>query len=269
MISAKVDAQGNHSVLVGFRSPSVYLDTCALGALASDVSKAKAFGDLLREKNGTLLISSANVIELGRMMGESLRRAGQLLDQIGTDWFPINCNAVRVIEREKEPTDQPACLDEVFFNAYYPHTYENPTLTKLIELVEGDKEKFDTMHRRSEPLAADIMKKRKEFKKETPGFNLDAYLTPTYDPKAPTEYIYNGLMRYAFESEMKIEKNDIFDIWHCSVPLAYANFVLIDKTWCNIAKTRLKQLPVGEQWIFDSRFIDEFLKTLEKVIVTD
>lgn len=264
MITAEVDAEGNHNLLLVLKTPSVYLDTCAIGILAEDTQRGQRFVNALHKHKGTLAISYANVVEIGRMT-HCLPLIQRFLDQVGVAWFPIDCDPIRVMEREDTNSPQPPCLDVKFAREYYPQAHEHPTLSKLIDLVSDDKVKYDDLHAMVAPQAVDIMQKRELFKKRAPGINQALYLTPTFDPLKPTTYVYHGLMRYAFESDMKIEANDIFDIWHCATALAYVNIIVTDKTWCDIAKTRLKKLPWDERRIFSPKTLDEFLDTMENL----
>lgn len=264
MITAEIDDEGNHNVLLALKTPSIYLDTCAIRILAEDTKRGQRFVNALHKHKGTLTISYANVVEIGRMT-HCLPLIKHFLDQVGTAWFPIDCDPTRVMEREDINSPQPPCLDVKFAREYYPQTHEHPTLSKLIDLVSGDKVKYDALHAMVLPLAEEIIRDRDLFKKRDPRVNQDLYLNPTFDPQRPTPYVYNGLMRYVFESEMNIDANDIFDIWHCATALAYINIIVTDKTWCNVAKTRLKNLPWDERRIFSPKTLDEFLDTMENL----
>lgn len=266
MITAEIHENGNHTVWTVFRAPAVYLDTCAIRELSNNPQKSKIFTDSLIAKNGTFLISYASVIEIGRMMGDSLDKIQKFFNNIGTFWFPIDCNPSRVIDRETSHSKQPACLDTEFLENYYPQIHNEPLrLTKLIDLIRDGKDKFDNSHQDAASLAIHTTSLRKAFKARHPAINQKAYLTKVYDPDRPTIYVYHGLMRYMFESNMRVNTNDVFDIWHTAVPLAYASFLVVDKKWCNIARTRLPELPRDEKWIFDIRELDEFLETFEAV----
>lgn len=261
MITAEINEHGDHTVWTGFRTPAVYLDTWAISTFAKDVVMGEQFTKLLKHHNGTLLISHANLVELGRLSQEDLSLIQCFFNHVGTNWCPVDSDAVRVIKREVAGSKQPPFLDEDLIMNYYPYiANQDLTLTKAMEMLAGNKEQYDAIHAKADNLAAEMTRVRVDFQRKTPGFNTNAYLTRDYDAHRPTRYVYDGLMREVLESDMKFETNDVFDICHVSVSLAYGNFVLMDGRWAHIAKARLKKLPWNEKWIFTKRSLNDFLK---------
>ncbi|MBF0106884.1 MAG: hypothetical protein HQM16_16350 [Deltaproteobacteria bacterium] len=269
MISSLIHNPGDHTVIAKFQHPSIYLDTWAIREISQDDSKRKRFIDVLYKQNGTLLFSLALNVELARTAGNSYDDVMKTLKEVGTKWFPIDVNAVRVIEKEEKAVDgktedgQPVFFDEAFMRSYYPYVSdEEPTLGKLEELLKDQKNIYDSIHSSVGVLAQKIINARKYFKNQHPLFNQEAFLEKTFNPQQPTKYTYNGLMRYCFESSKNIGVNDIHDLYHAAVPIAYADFVILEKSWHDIAKSRLKQVPQIDERIFFS--VDVFLAHIEK-----
>jgi hypothetical protein len=77
----------------------------------------------------------------------------------------------------------------------------------------------------------------------------------------PAEYVFNGFRQLIQKENFKIDTNDPLDFLHAVVPLAYADFVLLDKHWADLAN-KLK-IPSPRVQIYSSKQVDKFIEDLE------
>ena len=58
-----------------------------------------------------------------------------------------------------------------------------------------------------------------------------------------TKYIWKEFLRYLFKNNINLSKSNHWkDIHHAIVPMAYCDFVMLDKTWADIASKTKKRL---------------------------
>ncbi len=59
-----------------------------------------------------------------------------------------------------------------------------------------------------------------------------------------------------------MDENDAIDFFHAAVPLAYGDFVLLDKHWADLAG-KLK-LPLDCVKVYSPKDVEKFLEDLEQ-----
>lgn len=221
-------------------------------------------------KGGALLISVANIIELGRKEGEPLKKLKSFFENLGEHWFPLEVNPLLVIEREIDNKGAPPYFDQQLITNYYPYIHEQShSLSKVIDLISGERDRFDKCLARAHQFSVDLTQVRKLFQEKHPSINPDAYLVLHYDSANPTSYSYNGLMRASIEGKLSLTGNDVVDIWHASTSLVYADIVVLDRRWVQIAKDKLKKLPGLIQKLFKVSELALMIGSLENAIISE
>ena len=86
---------------------------------------------------------------------------------------------------------------------------------------------------------------------ETIAFNLNH----------PGKFVFNRLRQLIQKENFKIDTNDPLDFLHAVVPLGYADFVLLDKHWADLAN-KLK-IPSPKVRVYSSKQVDKFMEDLE------
>lgn len=269
MIVVEAKENDTYLVTVGMKSPIIYLDHWAVAKIASNSDCRDRFIEALHKSNGTLLFSSLNIIELGRHINAQ-PNVKMLLDGVGTNWCFIDVNAPAVIEREEKwaSGQMPPCFNETGLRSYYPYIHDEPlTLSKIVEIVTGQKDYYDNIYSRLDENVDQMTHIQEAIKRKDPKINQNAYKPGGYNPQQPTKYVYYSLMRGILWSTLKLTRNHIADLQHATAALAYADFILLDGHWHQQALDLLKELPNLKNRIFrDSlREMERFLQTFENV----
>jgi|WetSurMetagenome_2_1015567.scaffolds.fasta_scaffold273644_2 hypothetical protein len=196
MIEVTLGDNDTYFVKVGMKSPIVYLDHWAVAKISGNPAWRSRFIKALHKKDGTLLFSDLNIVELGRNI-DAQPNVKLFLEEVGTHWCFIDVDAPAVIEREEKsvPGQMPPCFDERRLNSYYPYIHGEPlTLGKIVELVGGQKDRIDAIYARSAGVVAQLTAIREAIKRGEPNINHDAYRSEGLDPKRPTRYVYHSLV---------------------------------------------------------------------------
>jgi len=78
-----------------------------------------------------------------------------------------------------------------------------------------------------------------------------------------TEFLWESCIDYIVINEnMKMPDNEWLDIFHTIVPVAYCDFVLVDKKWLNFIKSTSVEYPQIAK-VYAQKNLSEFLKDLE------
>ena len=249
-----------HTVDAIPRPPLIYLDHWAFRHLSDNPFSRKRILGVFRKK-GTLLFSWTNVLEVSENSGSSLKAIQSFLNEIGKHWFPVEFNPFEVIRREKEFTSGKTnpCLASGFLEAYYPHISDGLlSLSTVCDLIQDSA--FNPVYRQEmENVKEEILRTFYSWRSES--LKRDG-VSERFDPDSPTIYVVERL-RYLIQKEsFKIEANDALDFLHAAVPLAYGDFVLLDKHWADLAQ-KLK-LPPDHVKVYSPKHVEKFLENFER-----
>ena len=102
MLQWVTDQSGGRALKHVLVKPSVYLDQWALRRISSNKSLAKRLIETIRDREGTLALSTLNFYEFARVGdGENARAAESLIDAIQPRLFFINISPAVVIDLER------------------------------------------------------------------------------------------------------------------------------------------------------------------------
>ena len=254
-----VSNRETHTVDAVPRPPLIYLDHWALRHISDDSSSRERVREVFKKK-GTLLFSWANVLEVTANSGASLKAIQSFLNEIGEHWFPVEFNPFEVIRREKSftPGDNNPCFASGFLKAYYPHISDGSlSLSTVCDLTQ-DSEINSACRQHLENVKEETKRTLTCWRSEI----LKNNGAPHFDPNCPTIYVVEGFRRLLQKETFNIDENDAIDFLHATVPIAYGDFVLLDKHWADLAR-KLK-LPPNRVKVYPPRHIEEFLENLER-----
>lgn len=254
--------------------PTVYLDTWALFDFIGDNDLADRFIKILNNLGGTLILSMVSIIESMAIDNqEQIQNLYKLIDSIGAAF--LDFNFTRVIKKEKiykkirgpfleispsidcglldsfiriHKPEKPLKVSEIFLA--YRQDLENG---KVLE-ENWEQSLFPIIVRARNNINA-LPNAKKRFRKRKKNANI--YKFPC------TEFLWESCIDYiAINENMKMPDNEWRDIFHTIVPVAYCDFVLIDKRWRNFVKTTGLNPPQIAK-VYAQRNLSEFLKDLE------
>lgn len=257
--------------------PSIYLDQWMWGLLSENSVLRKSFIDTASKVNATLMYSVANLIELALIKDKKqINAIIEVMDSL--DYGFSDSNPSRVIRKEEElelPEGgifkgvNPCCGLELIKN-YFLHVMDtlkpfqlSAILPKLRE--EGTSKKYKEMGQRFHNLTPIILKarndpealnraKKRHLKKEL------------YRKQMPyTKDIYRLAIDFVVVNEnMNMSSNEWIDLLHTVVPVAYFDFVMLDKRWCHFIRTIFPLSPPNIAYVFSQREIGKFINKIEK-----
>ncbi|GEM_PF-5953395 len=269
-------------------APRIYLDYCVLRRFSdSHPGEGEQFLDILKKTGGTLYFSWMLLIEsYNQGTGRAYRRLLNFLKRIGPYWGFLDCEYIKVVEKEKQwshrkqgPQVDETMLKEIFLqwirhhNCLIKRLY--PILLWFRLLKFTPKSLFDELKRCPEDyvkykelaestktnMKSIIDNARKSVRNNTTARNNMEKIVPLYTQGTPpTEYIYKQIHKLIILGNDNFEPNDGPDLMHSTVASAYSEFVVLDKKWAS----RLKSIEVPDcaAKIYGINELDQFLEDL-------
>ena len=257
--------------------PTAYLDTWALFDFIEDNDLADKFIKILNNLDGTLIFFMVSIIESMAIDDqEQIQNLYKFIDSIGAEKIAfLDFNFTRVIDNEKKykknngqflktsPAIDFGLLDS-FIKIHKP---ENPLKVSEIFLAyrqdlengkvlneKWEEDLFPIVIRARNNINA-LSNAKKRFKKRKESANT--YKFPC------TEYLWESCIDYIVINEnMEMPNKEWRDIFHTIVPVAYCDFVLIDRRWQNFIRSINLEYPQIAK-VYAQRNLNEFLKDLE------
>ena len=242
MITCELDADGNGKVVETFNRPIVYLDNWALNEIALCTEWREKFIQGMNDKNGHLRVSLMNLTELITQTDkDQIDSILTLIDS--TDSGIINIDMFDVMSKEKgqsrftcfgnPSSDLETSLCYLQANGF-PNTVHvrdifniflkgNPPLstsfsdwTQFSDMMESTTEKG----RKNEAYLNKIKEHAREIRKK-----------PTEERALTKELFYLAYKFVMSNKDMTMNSNEWKDIFHTVVPVAYCDYVLLDRRW--------------------------------------
>lgn len=252
--------------------PSVYFDQWMWCLLSDDSALRNKFIKIAGEANATLMYSYATLIELSLIEdGKQIDAIHEVMDNI--DYGFLDFNPSRVIEKEERLEilgggafyDLNPCCDlelikNYFLNRMYPlKPFQlSAILPKLMADVEYDK--FRKMGKRFEYLTQIVLKARNDPEALSRAKKRHSKNELFRKQMPYTKDIYRLAIDFVVVNEnMKMPSKEWIDLLHTVVPVAYLDFVMLDKKWCHFIRTTFPLSHPSIAQVFSQRDINTFL----------
>ena len=214
------------------RSPLVYFDHCALRCISSDPARRDHLRETFRTR-GTLMFSVLNMLEMAQNRGDSYESIRLMLDDLDRYWLPSDLDSETVSQRERQGVRPPAVfLVPVEMLSGIIQALPLGTYSLGAALAKPHDAEFRSrapeLLQRSASLLAEFQRQRQLRQR---GENL----VPLKDPKFSVSWIQTSLLRLLIRDGKEVDGNDMNDVMHASVSLRYADVVVLDKAWADIA----------------------------------
>ncbi len=257
--------------------PTVYLDTWALFYFIGANDLADKFIKILNNLDGTLIFSMVSIIESMAIDDqEQIQNLYKFIDSIGAEKIAfLDFNLTRVIDNEKKYKKNngqflkisPA-IDLELLDAFMKiHESENPLkVSEIFSAYRKDLESGKVLEENWEqslfPIIVKARNNTNSLSNAKKRFRKRKEKTSTC--KFPcTEFLWESCIDYiTINKNMKMPDKEWHDIFQTIVPVAYCDFVLIDKRWRNFVKsTGLNSSQIAK--VYSRQNLNEFLKDLE------
>jgi hypothetical protein len=249
---------------------AVYLDNWAVIDLAEgDTSRRRRFIEAICT-GGDLLFSVANAAELAEQQGASVNTIKTFLDELGPHWYPVELNAVEVVQRELDGKSQAAsCLSQGFMRDYFNILIKDcsPSNGKLINLSDNffhlgavldwvgpERDSVRELKRKlDESLKNLICKVRPNFDRNP--------LALKFNPSKSAVFTSFNLVRILMAESGQLKPGDGLDFSHAVMGSAFASVAALDKPW----KRRIQSLPKpnGLAYIYSAPDLNKMVADIE------
>ena len=250
--------------------PTVYLDTWALFDFIEDDSIANKFIKILNNLGGTLMLSIMSVLEsVGLKNQKQFQCLCDLIDSLGIDKVALlDFNFMRVITKEKIYKKISPAIDCGLLDSFIRiHKPEKPL--KVSEIFLAYRQDLENGKVLNEKWVEDLFPIVKRARNDINALSNAKKRFRRRKEKANTckfpctEFLMETCFDYITINEnMKMPDKEWRDIFHTIVPVAYCDFVLVDKKWLNFIKSTGLEYPQIAK-VYAQRNLSEFLKDLE------
>lgn len=236
-------------------SPLIYLDNWALKNISCDTARSTQFIKIIKACNGTLAFSGMNLFELSLVtVKPQLCSLENFLNMVMPNIAFMDIIPQNVIQREN-----------TFMNTgekIAPHLDSN-FLKVFTEIDRKSVNPLDWTGFLNHVGQNEIINMRKNFMRDHVSMVTEKREMVKADPKykyavsstpkgqclqIATRYIYQEIINFLIRTNIDMSNSNHWcDLFHTVVPIAYCNFVLLDKTWTHVASKTINRLRKSGQ----------------------
>lgn|SRR5574337_1951195 len=250
--------------------PSVYLDHWALLTFSEDAELSRRFTGALEARGGTLTLSWVNIAEFSKVGNEeAARRAEEFVEANLPRLFFLEVNPFIILDRGSHPLPYGDFQMAGAFAHLMPNSPKPFTARGLFAVMKG--QALDRLDRWSKIFVERVKALRaeyadnEEFEKE-----VERSLRDGSQQSAALVLVRELLRALIRDTKTTIEPNDAQDFFHTVIPVAYCDWVLLDKYWeeqVERVRARLQRagvsIPIARVFSKKANGIEQFLKVLE------
>lgn len=257
------------------RGPTVYLDQWMWGQLSQDPSLHARFVAAAASRQSCVMYSLVSLLELSQIEDQGqLDVLAALMDEL--DYGFVQSDPMEAIRLEKMHETKPGvflgrhpAVDLDLLNYAIRRHY--PPIPKMSALLRDLKKEarsryaaiIDHSHQSLTPMV-ERAKRDTEVLARAKAKNSARKLSRTSPPY--TQDILRCLNFFLVANEtMRMTGTEWMDIFHMVVPVAYMDFVVLDKRWANFARNHLPLRPPNIAHVYCPSEIDLFLKDLASI----
>lgn len=253
--------------------PSIYLDQWMWCELSEDTTLCKRFIDSALSRSCCIMYSIASLVELAQISDQGqLHALAEVMDSLDFGFVEIDPNQVIALEKRHESGTtgvfsgrHPAADPDMLNYAIRRH---HPSMPKMSAILKDLKQELPARYkamadrfeasltpivkraRADSPVLARAKTKNRERSIRRPG--------PPY-----TEDILRALNFFLVANQnMKMNGNEWMDVFHLVVPVAYMEFVVLDKRWIHFVRNYLPLSPPNIAAVYGPGEIESFIRDL-------
>jgi len=253
VIEIRIGASGELTLGQQLVSPAIYLDHWALRTVSEDAALSERLTNVLEARAGTFLLSWANIAEFPGLDEQAAGKAEQFIEAQLPRLFFLELNPFKVIQREKalmaggSPVLPHADLDFLRLVVGLRPSGVQP-ITCMGMLAGVGSARSESRDRMKAVFVEWVGHLRAEYLEDGDFRALvDLAWRRQAAPRGTAvvlREVVAGLMR---DKSTPITSNDALDFLHTIVPVAYADFALLDGRWrdqVDRLRARLKRTGV-------------------------
>ena len=276
VLKLKNETDGGVTIEQVTSRPSIYLDQWMWCLLSEDSVLRNSFIKITDEANATIMYSNATLLELALIEDtKQIDAIHEVMDNL--DYGFSDFNPSRVIKKEEE-LEIPGggafyglnpCCDIELIKNYFLNRMDplKPfQLSAILPKLKGDVEsgKFRRMGQRFEDLTPIVHKARNDSDALSRAKKRYSKKELFRNQMPYTKDIYRLAIDFVVVNEnMKMPSSEWIDLLHTVVPVAYFDFVMLDKRWCHFIRTIFPLSPPDIAHVFSQREISIFLNKIE------
>ena len=256
--------------------PSIYLDQWMWCLLSEDSALRNRFIKTADDINATVMYSIATLIELALIEDKKqIDAIHEVMDSL--DYGFSDSNPSRVIKKEEELEISgggtfrginPCCDLELIKNyfLYRMDPLKPFQLSAILPKLKADVEsgKFREMGQRFEDLTPIVLNARNDPEALSRAKKRHSKKELFRKQMPYTKDIYRLAIDFVVVNEnMKMPSKEWIDLLHTVVPVAYFDFVMLDKRWCHFIRTVFPLSSPDIANVFSKREIDRFLSEIK------
>lgn len=276
IIEWKSTSDGGLQALQRQMVPAVYLDLCAMRAIAEDSAWSMRFVAAMRRAQASLLIGAVTIYEFATFSDVRHARAvDELLQELVRHLYFINCEPFGVIARENAmiagaPITAPHADADLFRQTLILLHQQTGPLKLTAIFSEKSAELRPTIQSFGANVrkAFEILKSRVQTEPEICR-NANNALASIGHRQTSTAALLTALIRPLHDDHLPSE-NDTIDLLHAVVPTAYAEFVVLDGKWASAVSQAARRIrragytaAIARAFSPRGNGIEEFLLALE------
>jgi hypothetical protein len=239
MLTMSIDDDGRLVATQRDSSPTVYLDHWAFRELSTTPALAERFVAALKLRNGTLASSCTNLIEFCNVTDDQqTRRAEELLEATLPHVFFLEMDPFLVQKREDEllllgAPPRPPHEDRELFTTLFRLKPQSVSVFTARMLFDGVRSGVGRQaNELADTFVQQVAKLRIEHESDA-AFQATLKRPPTFQKmQRGTRVILKELLRgLVLDRSTNLSRNHALDFLHAVVPVAYCDFVMLDKYW--------------------------------------
>lgn len=254
--------------------PSIYLDQWMWCELSDDATLRKRFIGSALSRSCCIMYSIASLMELAQVSDQDqLHALAEVMDSLDFGFVEMDPNQVIALEKQHESGTtgvfndrHPAADRDMLNHAIHRHYPLMPKMSVMLrDLKQELPARYKAMPNRFEASLTPMVEHARAnsiFLSRAKTNNRERRIRRPGPPY--TEDILRILSSFLVANEkMKMNSNEWIDVFNLVVPVAYLEFVALDKRWIHFVRNHLPLSPPNIAAVYGPGELESFIRDLD------